>query len=355
MEIYLIVFFMSLVLALGYPRTNVFGAFVFMMLLFLSMFRGEFVGIDTTNYYNNIFSGDKSPDADVSNHDFEILFIAVCDFITEVGLDSRCCIYFLSIITFLFLELSSKVYDVSLLFVCFFYLLFNDYSLSLNIARQMAACSIALYAYSYLDYYDLRKYLFFVFILLAASIHASAIFFSLLYFLRNISFHRFVPELKLIAIVISSYAFLLVFKTIVLDRIMNSLGLISIYSALGEETMTTSLSFMGFIYRAIGLVIGLHIYSEMKDRCWNIVLDVFLLGIVVRVLLSPFYGNVLRLGLYLYIVDVIVYSLYFIYYYRRSNNLRLLEFLCVVGYFSVEFVGALTGNIYETVPYVLSL
>ena len=124
---------------------------------------------------------------------------------------------------------------------------------------------------------------------------------------------------------------------------------------LGEDTLLSSLSLFGFFYRALGLVISIHIYSEMKDSYWHPILDIFLLGIIMKVLLSPFYGNVGRLGLYLYVTDVVVYSLYYMYYYRRSNNLRLAEFLCVALYYSIEFIGVLAGNTYETVPYVISI
>ena len=355
MEIYIFIYIVCLLSVLTYPKTDYMGILILFLLCFISMFRGETVGIDTENYYNNLFSADYSTELVVSNHDFEFFFIGFCDFVRNYGLDPRCCLYFLSFITFLFLGLTARGHDVSLTYVCFFYLLFNDYALSLNIARQMAVCSIVLYAYSYLEFYNYRKYFFFLFILLASSIHASAIFFSVLFFIRNISFHRYIPELKLLVIAIVTYASLQFFKTFILDRILNSLGLISIYSALGEDTSSTTLSLFGFFYRMIGVIIGVHVFSELKDVCWNKILDVFLVGIFIRILLSPFYGNIGRLGLYLYITDVIVFSLYFLYYYKRSDNLRLVEFLCVVFYYSIEYFGVLVGNTYETVPYVISL
>lgn len=327
------------------------------MLIILAC-RGESVGIDTVNYYNNNFSS-IWVDEDRS---YEWIFIGICDFIREMQLNARCCIYFLAFVTILFLCMAAKRFSVKVSTVLFFYILFGYYTHTFNIARQMAACSIMLFAFSY--FVSAKKIvsvdtggksrqtgsfvLFIFYTVIAGAVHISAFFFSLIYLLKYVKLEvKKINPILLIIVLIGFFAFVQILRDVLLASSMSLFSSIMIYDALGAATESSTLSLGGFLYRSIAYVIAGLIYAQVKNKVDNRLLMIFLVSLLVRILLSTFYGNIYRLGLYLSIIDVIIYAKCF----TRLNIQTKILFCIVLFYFSFGYFATHSSNLFETVPY----
>ena len=114
-----------------------------------------------------------------------ILFIYKC--IYNNNLPERTIIVFYSLITFLFLRLSSKRLNIDLATLMVVFLLGGAYIYSFNIARQYTGLAVIVYAITYIYEKDFkRSLLFFLFVLFAITIHTSSIIFMPLYLFRYI-------------------------------------------------------------------------------------------------------------------------------------------------------------------------
>ncbi len=356
MGVYIVLLLACLLASSSSKHSIIGGLLIITFLFFISAGRGEGVGIDTINYYNNVFNSIEG-----ENHSFEVLFMWISGFIRENSLNPRWCIYVLSFVTFFFLYVSARRYKVRLVYVCLFYLLFNLYAHSFNIARQMTACSILLYAYSFLlvDSGDkchnsiiVNVLKFFVFVLLAASFHIGAIIgvIGLLVYFFHIEKIGSNPILISLLLVVF-FIIIQVFKGFLLSKSIGVLSSITVYDQLGSETKETSLSFLGLIYRSIGYVFhGTALCFLIKDSHYKLSRFYFI-SLIIKIILSAFYGNVLRLGLYFSIIDVIVFSKCC----GNINERRSVFFLLVVVYFSIDYLLVLIGNTFETVPYVFNM
>ena len=328
------------------------------MLIILAC-RGESVGIDTINYYYNKFSS-IWVDEDRS---YEWLFIGVCDFIREIQLNPRCCIYFLSIVTISFLYAAARRFSVKVSLALFFYVLLGYYTLAFNIARQMAACSIMLYAFSYFIFVEKKNIgvcegkqlrqkgnllLFIFYTIIAGAIHISSLLFSLIYFLKYIKFEiKKIHPIFFIIVLVAFFAAVQVLRDSLLANSMSLFSSIMIYDALGVETESSTLSFGGFLYRSIAYVIAGLVYAQIRKKIDNRLLMLFIVSLLVRILLSAFYGNIYRLGLYLSLIDVIIYAKCF----ASFNSHTKILFWTVVIYFSYGYFATHANNMFETIPY----
>ena len=164
------------------------GYFVWAVLLFFSVFRGENVGTDTQNYTSfeySAFRAEKGFEV-TSSSSMEVLTNAIFR-IVESGANPRIIISFFSVVTFVFLLLLSKRAKINLSFLMMVFLLGGGYIYSFNIARQWAAIAVAAYAITYVYETNFkRSLLFFPFIVLAGSIHFVAIFYSVTFLFRFI-------------------------------------------------------------------------------------------------------------------------------------------------------------------------
>jgi len=330
------------------------------ILFVVSAGRGESVGIDTINYYQNGFSTSYSGE----NHQYEVVFVGLCDLIRDVGLNPRCCLYLLSVITIFFVCAASRKFKSNTIYVLFFFLLFNFFTHSLNIARQLAACSILLYAYSFLfakngkiinKLFQPRNsdiIYFLLFVLLAASFHVGAILgvmalFAFLFRVDKLTFNT----LLICVILVSSFAIVQIGRDLLLSRSMGYLSIIAIYDEIGSATTGTTLSIFGFFYRSIAYVFyGMALVYLTRDS-YEQLGRFFFLSLVIRILLSVFYGSILRMGFYFSLIDIIVFSLCV----SKKDRQRKLFLYFSVLYFGIDYVLFLSGNTYETVPYVFNM
>lgn len=330
-----------------------------LVLFVVSAGRGVSVGIDTINYYQNGFSNLFEGE----NHQYEVVFVGLCDFIRSNGLNPRCCLYLLSAVTIIFICAASRRFKTNTIFVLFFFLLFNFFTHSLNIARQMAACSILLYANSFLfakkDNSSQRSnhcardvVLFLVFVLLAASFHVGAIIGVVALFSFVLHFERrTINTMTLSALLIAFFAIIQIGRGLLLSRSMGLLSTIAVYDSIGSETTGTTLSVFGFLYRSIAYFFyGCVLVYLKKDSNYKLC-NFFLVSLVIRILLSAFYGSILRLGFYFSLIDIVVFSICA----PKKDRKRRFFFYMATLYFGIDYFLTLSGNTYETVPYVFNM
>lgn len=357
MAIYIFVFFLALLF--GQIKDKRLPLVLYLIILTILACRGEFVGIDTENYYNNRFSATDSKES----MSLEWLFLWVSEFIKDAGLSSRFCIYFLSCVTMSFLYAASIRFKQNPSLVLFFFILLGYFTHSMNLARQMAACSIMLYAYSFIinleadkriihkkcNYNDANSTVRFIgFTIIAASIHVSAFFFALVYFVNRLKFKLSeLSPLRLTLFLCLLFAIVQILKELILNQLFGALSLMSFYSALGEETEMTSLSFWGFFYRSISYIFSGWVFYKIRYRVGNSALALFIISLLVKIILSAFYGNIYRIGLYLSIFDIIIFAKC----YNIIKPKDKLIFLIGIMYYSIEYFNAHIGNIYGTNPY----
>lgn len=332
------------------------GSLVLYVLSFLILVcRGETVGIDTENYYNNRFLSDSTKDS----MSLEWLFLCVSEIITNIGLSPRFCIYFLAFISMFFLYNATVRYKVDASRALFFYILFGYYTHSFNIARQMAACCIMLYAYSYIIPIQLKqhesalknKIYFVLYTILAASIHVSAFLFLSILLITKANYNvRNISPVKFTIVLCSVFAILQIAKEVFLSQMMGLINIVTLYEDVADAEVS-SLSFFGFFYRCLVYIIAGFVFAKIRKNVNNRALLLFVASLLFRIILSTFYGNIYRIGLYLSIFDVIIYA-------RVYDFLKIKErfyYFIFIAYFSFEYFSAHTGNIYGTNPYVFEM
>lgn len=330
------------------------GGVSFILLAIVNAFRGESVGSDTINYYNNNFDATFSLDFS-SSYELEWLFCIISNGINSLGINSRWCLWILSIITFAFLYLASKRFqrqmELSLVLVALmFFCVLDFFPLSLNIARQVASISIVLYAYSYL--YDKKKYMFFFWIFIAMGLHFSSIIFFPIYFLRNINF----SNIRFVYIFIAAYIIffaVFLYKSILLDFITSHFPLVSLYDHLIDKTEETNKSIASVLYEFIKLNINLYIVHNLLKNAKNKFVGIFIISIFVGLLFNAFYGDISRVVLGLSIINVIILASYF-----SNNNLSMMDklvYLITLFIYSWTVLRSLSGGAYGIIPYYMTL
>lgn len=334
------------------------GILITLLLFLISAGRGESVGIDTVNYYNNVFSIFFEGEI----HAYEFFFIRFCDFVRDKNLNSRCCLYLLSFVTFFFLNLAARRYRESIVVICFFFLLFSFFTHSINISRQLAACSILLYGYSFLfgvydsdgneKNFEIKNILrFLLIVILATSFHSGAFLAIIvlpIYFLRARIAKLFVDltPLNIFFLFFVFFAFIQIVRGSFLSSFQGLLTSVDIYK--GYTTHETTLSIFGFFLKSIAYIFHGYILYYLLKR-GEIKLGVlFFSSLIIRILLSAFYGVIFRFGLFFSIIDVVVYSRCFLF---LSTKKKAIFYLALI-YWGIEYVSILYYNTYETVPYI---
>ncbi len=360
MGIYIVLFFLFLIGSVAVKPTKGAVLFFALVLFVISAGRGINVGIDTINYYQNGFSSLFGGE----NHQYEVVFVGLCDFIRTTGLNPRCCLYLLSAVTVFFICAASRRFKTNTTLVLFFFLLLNYFTHSLNIARQMAACSILLYADSFIfankgnasskktDHRSRDVVLFLVFVLLAASFHVGAILGVVALLSFVIHFEKRSNNPMVISIIlISFFAIIQIGRGVLLSRSMGLLRTIAVYDSIGSETTGTSLSVFGFLYRSIAYFFYGYALVYLKKDSNHKLCNFFLVSLVIRIVLSAFYGSILRLGFYFSLIDIVVFSICV----AKKDKRRTSFFYLATAYFGVEYFLTLSGSTYETVPYVFEM
>lgn len=358
MGVYYFLFVSVFLLAFLPKRNKVWGKVAALLLLFISMFRGVNVGSDTVNYFTNNFN-DTFDVFSSRGYTFEFVFIFVANSIRSLGFPPRFCLFFLSLVTIVFLDLSSRRFRTDFALACFFFYLFNFYFLSLNISRQIAAISILLYAYSYLQETAPKRYYFFFYVILAAGIHISSLLYLPVFLAVVVPFKkthndqaiRFVQSIGLIIL----YVFFQFYGTQLQDYVLGFSESLLLYNKYAEQTEIASISFLGLFSNIIILVVDILVYYSLKKKGFDVVARLFFLSIIVKIFFSSITGNIGRLMWDIMIIKVIAYSYCFSKTIPKMNARELLFFVIMVFLNAYNVFYSINRGAYEIVPYYMTL
>jgi len=354
MTYFYILFVLLLFFSFFLRKNKELGLFMLFLMAFMCAFRGIDVGSDTINYWNNKFTSNIGDDIE-SSYDVEFLFVFWTNLIRDLGMNSRWCLFSLSIVTLLFLVLSVKRYrlhfNVSYVLVAYFFFILGFYAMSFNIARQIAAATIILYAYSFLEENGKKKYLFFFFIILASSIHISSVIFLPFFFLRKLKLKWFSEHILITIIAVSGlYIAVQLYKTLMLSNLFSHLSVFSFYEKYAEQTIQTKVSVVGFVFAVAEFVVLLFFFRKLSKMGSNTLASLLFLSIAITIILSAFYGNIYRLRIGLTIVEPIALAVVLSGKSKWSGR-NLILFMATSLLFGYEALSSLAGGAYEIVPY----
>lgn len=326
------------------------GPVIIIGLLFISMFRAESVGIDTTNYFHEGFSQYAS-----GMRTYEYIYYFLTTFMNAKG--SYLLIAAFSIVTFVALYFASLRFSVKPVMAFFFFVLFEYFSLSMNIARQYTAAAILLLAYSYLFEKGIKHLLFFVYLFIAFGFHSSSIGFLLIYPFRyiNIGNNKFKIGISLGIIfmllhtVLREYYLNFAHSVMVLDEL-------EVYARYFDQAENSRLSLGGTIMEALKLILNVFVlFSLLGDKTekGRIVINLFFASIIVDMFFSGLYGNIGRLRYSINIINIIAYSYYFIKDKKTLSNPVAYAIFLIFGY---ELIFSMAGaeHAFGTVPYKMN-
>ena len=327
-------------------KNRAFGSIVVIILLFLSMFRAETVGLDTINYC--LFEKEEYGRG-VKLYEFTFHF-----FYNLIPILGRyTVIYFFSITTFFFIRLASKRFEVPVSMTFFFFVLFVFYNLSLNIARQFASVSVLLYAYSFLYEADRKRLLFFPLVVLAGSIHAPAYGFVVIYFLKYLKLNN-IKKIYIVILFAVLYYFINTFISSNFLEWANAFDRVgfesySTYFAQADELGKASTNSMIISYGILFLnLLVLFNLIKIKDPKVMVVSSLFMVSIIVSLILDQFYGNLGRLKYDIVIINIIAYSYFLI---KCNFKFKRITLIAIILFYGVSYIYNLSIGCYGTVPY----
>lgn len=321
-------------------------------LLFVSIFRAESVGYDTTSYIHEGFSQWAS-----GMRTWEFIYYYLTTFMDRSGG------YFLvttfAIITFVGIILSCRRFKISYTSAFFFFILFEYFNLSMNIARQFAAIGVLLYAYTFLYEKGLKRYLFFLFVFIASGIHSSSIGFLIVYPLSFINIVRVRKE-YLAATLIIFFLLIHFFLQEYYLQLAHSMALLDdleVYARYFDQADNANLSLGGSIISFLILLLNIYVlFAIMKDNSdrGKLISILFFISIIIGMFFSGLYGNIGRLRHSINIINIIAYSSFFLTKGGHVDRLAKLAILVVFGY---ELFYSMLGpeGAYGTVPYKMHL
>lgn len=352
-----------------FNRNRVWGGFLIFLMGLICAFRGINVGSDTINYYLNNFSGEFSFDFMSSSSliRMEFGFQLISDFITQVGLSPRWCVFILAIITYVFLIMSAirfyKLLGTNVIILSLLYFIMGYYAMTFNISRQMAATSILLYGYSYLIQDNNKKGLFFVFLFIASSFHISSLFYMIVYFIQFLNLYK----INFKMVVISSLAMLFItqlFKEPVLNFIISKFEILGLYTEYMEKTEEATVSIVGFMFKLFQLFLSLYVYHKLSGYINRYFLNIYLASIFIDILFGAFYGNIYRMNIGFSIIHLIAYATYlseFVYDCSLLPKLKFritdetVFFILMVMVYGYGALSSLARGAYDVIPYYITI
>lgn len=334
------------------PRNKSLGVFWIILLCFFAMFRASTVGTDTSHILDSelqeyelisLFSNNFS-----IGRAIEVSYLSAMIFVFENDLSTRLLIYFLSIVTFIFLFLAIKRSKMPYMLGVVLYLLLF-YLSTYNIARQMCACSIVLYAYTYLYEESKKKYLFFVYILLATTFHASSILYLAMYVFRwfkDIKYNKNILALFATALFVVNIGMHLPVFEWLMQKI-TFINYTSVYSDIeGGHT--------GSIFGMINSFLHFAAYMVIFLKCSNFYLDrkdlVFYLFIIVFILCQTANSDVSRIFLPLDMFQILYIGMLCSDGRLKINSLPFIAFVFINAFFVLLSVSKGFG---EILPYTI--
>ena len=239
------------------------GKIVVLLMLFFSMFRGEYVGVDTAHYMDETSIRYWGADYELSDGlNFELVYIYLMRLLYSYGLSPRYVIAFYSVITILFLYLALKRFKVNVAAGALFFYLLTFYLQSFNAARQMAAVSLLLYATSFLLEEGAQKWKFWLWFTLATFTHTSAFLAIVMWFADRVQFNK--KNIGIFVVVFCAIALVVPLYNIV-TNILELFGSEFRYAKYGADIdyEIQDLTILGIMFK---LIVALLLYVVFLDK-----------------------------------------------------------------------------------------
>lgn len=328
------------------------GIFWIVTLCFLSMFRAETVGTDTTTYMNfseniNKFTSDSGDGFNIGGM-IEFSYLTIVIFLYQFELSPRILIILMSCISFLFLFLTLKRLKLSYnIGILIFFLVF--YIPSLNIARQICACCIILYAYTFLFERGKLKYLFFTFIAIATSFHASSILYLALYLFRyNMKFYK-----KSLFFFALGFLFInMVYPLPISEWITSSFGSMTYSKLYSDRSVTQARSIFGILYTLMHFSAYFIIFFKYSSYRLNKMDLIFYCSIIALIISSTAHSDFARIFLPLNFFQIIYICTLF-----KLRKLKLYDYpfiyYILINVILVTYSLAMGAG--EVIPYKIEL
>lgn len=167
------------------------GVLISFMLCFLSAFRGENVGHDTTYYIDIEYIRQSAGLSITSWSDFsdidnsiEIISNYINKIVYTLNLNGQWVVIQYAIIMIVFLYMSCKRLKVNATYTMAFFVILGYFFYSLSACRQISAVCVIMYAMTYLKENNNNSRLFFIWIIVAIMIHSASFICVLLYLVR---------------------------------------------------------------------------------------------------------------------------------------------------------------------------
>lgn len=334
-----------------YPKNKT-GLLWILILCYLSMFRAETVGTDTSNYMEYTDNIEKF--ILIFGQGFEIgraiefSYLLIIFFLYGFDLSPRFLIVIMSVITFLFLYLTLKKSKLSYsIAVLIFLLLF--YFPSLNIARQICACSIILYAYTFLFEKGKRKFFYFFYIILATSFHASSILYLAGYLIHKIKTYKFNKKtLSIFAICL--FFFNSLFPIPISEWAISFFGSLSYSELYADQTVSQARSLFGILYSFIQITPYIFIFNKCSKNKLDKFDFIYYCSIISLIISSTANSDFARIFLPLQFFQII-----YICHLYKSKRLKITgqPFLYFIMVNTLLTLYSLSTGAGELVPYII--
>lgn len=347
----------SIIALTGYKKPKN-GFFIMLILLFFSMFRGDYVGNDTMNYMDakriqyrggNLqvdFSRDFIGENFGSSTEFIDIFLN--RLIYNLELPPRLIIWVYSLITICFLYASLKKFKVNTSIALLFYVLTGMYFKSYNFARQMAALSIFLYGLSCINSEDIKSKLKFVCgTFISGLIHASAFFFLPTCFIGMVKIRKNVcvilVSLVCLFCILFTFNIMDILYRIDLEYIARYIG---VYEDNGRSIKGRIFDIPIYSFYVYVLYCGI---KGVKTNLWD---NLFAIAVILSALFNQVDGMMARIIFYITIIMSVYFSKVLINEkYIKEKNMRILFFFYLVFTFyglGKWAVSSLTSGYYMT-------
>ena len=354
MTLYIFLFILVSITAIIAPYNKKLAYIWLFVLCFLSMFRAESVGTDTSNYMDIAKSFEAyenlSRDGFTIGRAMEILYFAVVILINTYLLPNKLIILFFSFTTFVFLFLSIKKsqipYNIGILiFLILFYLS------SFNIARQICASCIVLYGYTFLFEDSKKRFLFFLYLVLSTMIHASSCIYIILYCIRWFNYYK-VNSVLLIVLAILLFLFNAVSPVNFIEKIASIVDNISYTQTYDDRLMATQRTFFGVLFDLIKFSSLLFLFiTVIKVRRLNKTDILFYLSILSVVFSASLNSDISRIFIPIQIFQVIYVGLCIKNRWLSTKDFAFIYYVFVNAFLTLWGVAQGSG---EVIPYIMS-
>ncbi len=302
------------------------GIVIMVLLLFFSMFRAPQVGNDTKPYLENVGNASFLSSTYSVGENFElgnrdIVFYYLCYLIESNNLPPQTVLYFLSIVTIIFLYFACKRFGANFSLFLFFYVLMTAYLLSLNIARQMAAVSICFYATSLLTVASPKRFLFWLWILIAVLIHSSAFIGIVVFPLYLFHFDR-----RKVGLIVYLFSVLGIFIPMS-GFFMRLFGYLTFFSSLNDSYGLQSdwglaqVDILGVAYKLLTFTLFYLIYrSFSRDKKTSFIDNLFLFSLLFNGIFAAEASLATTRIRYYFLVYQALYFAFYFYNFKADKN-----------------------------------